>query len=169
MAGARGPCQLQPATAWPARSSLRAAALRRRQTPRRLGARRWGSAGNRGNRGSGVRGAPTSPPLGWCTPSPVPDGGCDSWSGSCGGGAESGCLLFCKSSVGTGLSGLPSEPQCAPPPGLALWAARVAGMRVVARRLPGSPPGGCRAFRESRSSLGAVTDGMTAGAAVFYG
>lgn len=32
-----------------------------------------------------------------------------------------------------------------------------------------SPPGGFSAFRESRSSLGAVTDGMTAGAAVFYG
>lgn len=55
MAGARGPCQLQPATAWPARSSLRAAALRRRQTPRRLGARRWGSAGRPGQ--PRVRGA----------------------------------------------------------------------------------------------------------------
>lgn len=33
----------------------------------------------------------------------------------------------------------------------------------------GRPPRGCRAFRESRSSMGAVPDGMTAGAAVFYG
>lgn len=98
--------------------------------------------GDQGNRGSGARVAPTSPPLGWCTLSPVLGGGCDSWSGSCGGGAESGCLLFCKSGVGTGLSGLPSEPRCAPPPGLALarcsspWDARVAGMREVERRLP---------------------------------
>lgn len=129
MAGARGPCQLQPATAWPARSSLRAAALRRRQTPRRLGARRWGSAGDRGDRGSLVRVPFTLPPQGWCAPSPVPGGRCDSWSGSCGGGAESGCLLFCKSGVGTRLSGLSLEPVCAPRPAWPWPAAQVRGLR----------------------------------------
>lgn len=85
--------------------------------------------GDPGDRGSRMRVPPTSPPQGWCAPSPVPGGGCDSWSGSCGGGAESGCLLFCKSGVRTRLSGLPSEPRCAPPPGLALAPAQACGLR----------------------------------------
>lgn len=113
-------------------------------------------------RGSPVWGVPHPCPQGWCAPSPVPGGGggggggWDSWSGSCGGGAGSGCLLFCKSGLGTGLSGLPPRAPCVLlGPGLTLagrlepmgWR-RVARMREAARRLPGAHLGVFRAFLE---------------------
>lgn len=66
------------------------------------------------------------------------------------------------------------EPPCAPPPRSGPdrppnpWAARVAGMREVARRLPGAHLGGAGLSGREPSSGGAVADGMTAGLAVFY-
>lgn len=116
-------------------------------------------------------GVPPPCPQGRCAPSPVPGGGWDSWSGSCGGGAESGCLLFCKSGMRMGLLG---SPRALLRFGLALagrpnpWAARVAGMREVARRLPGAHLGGAGLSGREPSSVGAVAGGTTAGIAVFY-
>lgn len=66
------------------------------------------------------------------------------------------------------------SPRALPRPGLVLtgrpnpWAARVAGMREVARRLPGAHLGGAGLSGREPSSGGAVADGMTAGVAVFY-
>lgn len=170
VAGARGPWQLQPATAWPARSSLPDAALRRRQ-PRAGSGRGVGDRRGTGTIEGPGCGSPLPSPQGWCALSPVPRGGWDSWSGSCGGGAKSGCLLFCKSGMRMGLLGSPRPLLRL---GLALAgrpnprAARVAGMREVARRLPGAHLGGAELSGREPSSVGAVADGMTAGVAVFY-
>lgn len=67
--------------------------------------------------------------------------------------------------------GAPVRSSAGPGPGPLLEPVGCEGGRDARGGAPaaGSPLGGCRAFRESRSSLGAVTDGMTAGAAVFYG
>lgn len=139
----RAPCPHGGRRMWPAPAGRVSCSLPPRgprdppSGPPRSGAARPRAGSGRGvgdQRGTRATEGPsavplTVPPQGWCAPSPVPGGGCDSWSGSCGGGAESGCLLFCKSGVGTRLSGLPLEPVCAPRPAWPWPAAQVRGLR----------------------------------------
>lgn len=165
MAGARGPCQLQPATAWPARSSLPAAQA-------------WGAAlGIRG--GSG----PTKGPGYLSFPCPGPREGelsrlfplaVTRGQGPVGEGWKADAYCFTSRERGQGLSGLLSEPRCVPSPGLAFaggpspWASRVTGMRVVARRL--SATWGLQGFSGREQRPGGCSRGWNdSRVAVFYG
>lgn len=158
VAGARGPWQLQPATAWPARSSLPDAALRRCQ-PRAGSGRgvgdRWGT------------GTPAGPGCG--SPSPRRDGALPrrfpaaaataaaagtGGQGPVGEGRKADAYCFPSRGWEPGFRGSPASPGALLRPGLALagrpslWGCEGGGDARGGAPAAGSPPGGCWAFRE---------------------
>lgn len=150
VAGARGPWQLQPATAWPARSSLPDAALRRRQ-PRAGSGRGVGDRRGTGTTEGPGCGCPPYPPrrVG-ALPSPFPGAAGTRGQGPVGEGRKADAYCFASRDE----DGAFGEPPCAPPPRSGPdrppkpMGCEGGGDARGGAPATGSPPRGCRAFRE---------------------